>query len=436
MSTTIDANQSGNGFILNSGEGTETVIRDLVLTGAMATNASALYLDHSTCSIINCLITGNHSNLWGTVGFNGATGLLVIQDCTFTSNERYGVAAKEISLGNYTGEGDLVVNIDGCKFLNGGVAININFAGDISIQNCEFSGSNQYGPLTGEGSKINFYRCDSATLTNCLIADNEIAWQWGNGYGSGGGINVLEVPLTIQDCVIRNNKAGMGGGVLIRNTSCEIIDSVIQDNWAMWGNGGGILLWNSTCTVTGTTIHANFASPITPDDCEPGNPECSPPASGGGGIGFFDWQNPSELTLVGSTLCQNVVHQIWGSNGEWTADENTYIGFSCLGGCCIDNTCLPTLEYVCDNAGGTWQGIGSNCENADCPPAEPTGACCVSSGCVANNNDDCTALGGTWLGEGGSCDDCPASCMGDTDSNGVVNIEDLLNMIGSWGACP
>lgn len=48
----------------------------------------------------------------------------------------------------------------------------------------------------------------------------------------------------------------------------------------------------------------------------------------------------------------------------------------------------------------------------------------------------CEGMGGTWLGEGGSCDDCPATCMGDTDGNGVVDIEDLLNMLGSWGACP
>ena len=64
------------------------------------------------------------------------------------------------------------------------------------------------------------------------------------------------------------------------------------------------------------------------------------------------------------------------------------------------------------------------------------GACCVSSGCHQIAGYTCTALGGTWLGEGGSCDDCPASCAGDTDGNGVVNIEDLLNMLGSWGPCP
>ena len=45
-------------------------------------------------------------------------------------------------------------------------------------------------------------------------------------------------------------------------------------------------------------------------------------------------------------------------------------------------------------------------------------------------------MGGSWLGEDVSCDDCPAACAGDTDGNGVVDIEDLLNMIGSWGACP
>ena len=60
----------------------------------------------------------------------------------------------------------------------------------------------------------------------------------------------------------------------------------------------------------------------------------------------------------------------------------------------------------------------------------------VQMGALIGAGLACTGMGGTWLGEGASCDDCPASCMGDTDGNGVVNIEDLLNMLGSWGACP
>ena len=64
------------------------------------------------------------------------------------------------------------------------------------------------------------------------------------------------------------------------------------------------------------------------------------------------------------------------------------------------------------------------------------GACCTSSGCFDGTDEQCTAAGGTWLGEGGLCDDCPATCAGDTDGNGVVNIEDLLIVIGDWGVCP
>ena len=70
---------------------------------------------------------------------------------------------------------------------------------------------------------------------------------------------------------------------------------------------------------------------------------------------------------------------------------------------------------------------------SDCIPEAHS--CCTSSGCIELSEVDCLALNGTWLGGGGSCDDCPAACAGDTDGNGVVDIEDLLNMIGNWGPC-
>ena len=64
-----------------------------------------------------------------------------------------------------------------------------------------------------------------------------------------------------------------------------------------------------------------------------------------------------------------------------------------------------------------------------------TGACCVSSGCTVNTESACTDLGGTWT-ESGVCDDCPASCAGDTNGDGVIDIFDLLNMLSGWGVCP
>ncbi len=75
-------------------------------------------------------------------------------------------------------------------------------------------------------------------------------------------------------------------------------------------------------------------------------------------------------------------------------------------------------------------GVGDNAQAAS------LGACCVTSGCVASSSNQCDSLGGSWLGTGGSCDNCPATCAGDIDANGEVDIEDLLQLIGSWGACP
>jgi len=95
-------------------------------------------------------------------------------------------------------------------------------------------------------------------------------------------------------------------------------------------------------------------------------------------------------------------------------------------------------DYAVSGAYGNDDG-GSNSGSAyvyTLQVPEYSGACCVTSGCTALTETQCTELGGTWLGNGGLCDDCPAPCAGDTDGNGVVDIEDLLNMMGSWGACP
>ncbi|MDG2199638.1 MAG: hypothetical protein P8K80_00450, partial [Phycisphaerales bacterium] len=69
------------------------------------------------------------------------------------------------------------------------------------------------------------------------------------------------------------------------------------------------------------------------------------------------------------------------------------------------------------------------------PPTPATGACCVTNGCTVNTEVACTELGGTWT-EGGVCADCPASCAGDTNGDGVIDIFDLLNMLDDWGTCP
>jgi len=65
----------------------------------------------------------------------------------------------------------------------------------------------------------------------------------------------------------------------------------------------------------------------------------------------------------------------------------------------------------------------------------PGGSCCLATGCDSLTQTACEQLGGLWT-LAGSCDDCEPVCPGDLDNNGFVNIEDLLSLIGAWGACP
>ncbi len=67
--------------------------------------------------------------------------------------------------------------------------------------------------------------------------------------------------------------------------------------------------------------------------------------------------------------------------------------------CCLeDGSCVEVTEGDCvDYLGGTFQGDGVSCAEADCP--QPTGACCVSGPCSEVTEADCLAAGGVFLGE-------------------------------------
>ncbi|MCH2145644.1 MAG: FG-GAP-like repeat-containing protein [Phycisphaerales bacterium] len=66
------------------------------------------------------------------------------------------------------------------------------------------------------------------------------------------------------------------------------------------------------------------------------------------------------------------------------------------------------------------------------------GVCCAPSGCTLmteNLSGHCERLGGTFLPQG-SCDDCPSTCPGDINGDGMINGVDLGLLLGAWGVCP
>jgi hypothetical protein len=72
------------------------------------------------------------------------------------------------------------------------------------------------------------------------------------------------------------------------------------------------------------------------------------------------------------------------------------------------------------------------------------GACCFANGeCWESlQAEDCDNARGLWMGEDTTCDDCDLgggtdTCPTDTDGNGVVDVNDLLNVIATFNqVCP
>lgn len=71
-----------------------------------------------------------------------------------------------------------------------------------------------------------------------------------------------------------------------------------------------------------------------------------------------------------------------------------------------------------------------------CPPLI-TGACCTSGGCVNVTIETCDAIGGAYLGNDVTCAeaDC-ATCPGDLNLDGMVDVRDLFDLLSAWGPCP
>lgn len=93
-------------------------------------------------------------------------------------------------------------------------------------------------------------------------------------------------------------------------------------------------------------------------------------------------------------------------SGDWVM-RATWTPLSCTpgaGACCLPSgLCDVRQDSLCAQAGGLYQGDGSDCAGQSCP--QPTGACCFQStgGCLNLISADCGAAGGVYGGNGTAC---------------------------------
>lgn len=106
-------------------------------------------------------------------------------------------------------------------------------------------------------------------------------------------------------------------------------------------------------------------------------------------------------------------------------DVNCEQSFLDLGACCTGiGSCNQLSEFECDESGGFFRGVGTNCIDSDTNSicSTGTGSCCLPSGCTNGYNfDTCLAQGGLFAGSGSTCSLTTCPSRGEVSCYGSVN---------------
>jgi len=175
----------------------------------------------------------------------------------------------------------------------------------------------------------------------------------------------------------------LGAGLYILNSSPTIEDCIIRDCAAMMG--GGVSIWNGNPTLRNVVIRDNWAT------------------IDGGGMRIHHLSNP---VLEGCQLLDNGA-DVYGGALAYGNDSDG-----------IHSECI----FDGNTAGIRGGGISKTC---DCSDAR------ISGSTLCNNFPDHVL--GTWHDLGGNtvCD----VCSNDVTADGVIDVNDILAIIGAWGGC-
>jgi len=284
-STIINCQQSGRGFIFNSGEDANTVVDGFtIINGSLAgqggagiyidpnssptimnvtisncnvtgSNGGGIYVDvNSAPTFINCTVTDCSADGGGGAfcDFNSAP---IFNHCTFSDNSA-NVGAGIYYDANCAGSllectfNDNQASLDG-----GGLLCDPN--GIITVADCNFISNSA---IRGAGL---FGRPDSKlTVANSLFSGNAAA-------NDGGAMYWLAATMVITDCNIIGNLALRGGGLYCDTSGdTKIAGCIIQDNRAgvdglgplVVGQGGGMYCFNTLGQIRDSIITRNIAN--------------------------------------------------------------------------------------------------------------------------------------------------------------------------------
>jgi len=200
----IDGYGGGRVFVINSYENSNTVIKDLVITGGSSSSGGGIYCQYSNPTITGCTISNNtaYNNGGGIYCYDNSNP--TISGCTISGNE--------------------------ASNNGGGIFCELS---NPTISGCTIEGNT----ANNDGGGI---YCDSSnpTISNCTIEGNTANYY-------GGGIFCVTSNPTISNCTIWGNTANNDGGGIY----CVNIDLTISGG-SVCGNSPNQTFVDETSSIT------------------------------------------------------------------------------------------------------------------------------------------------------------------------------------------
>ncbi len=228
----------------------------------------------------------------------------------------------------------------------------------------------------------------SPTVTNCIFVDNEVSYHGGAIY-NGERSNTV-----IRNCKIRSNRAQRGAGIYNSRCTPEIRDTEFLNNYSGYG-GGGMYNFGSSARVIACTFRKNKSQ------------------YNGGAI--YDYDSSGRVT---KTIFNNNIAMFSGNAVYRGYRSATYIEGE------GNSDYFLTVHDTIEGTGGYVVARG-----------RAIGACCVGTGCLIVDEQSCVQAGGSWLGPNTNCDEqlaaCPKPNSGDINTDGVVDMMDLVLLMTS-----
>ncbi|MBN2053767.1 right-handed parallel beta-helix repeat-containing protein [bacterium] len=245
-SCTIDCEGEAPGFRFVTG-GSDTELRGLTITGAVADFGAALYCAAGSLVMRECVLRECTAGAGGAVYCGpGATPHFI--DCEFSSNT---IAADGYGAAVYGEYADLL--LEHCVFAANGAAFRggalYTLASAVTMRHCRLSGNSS--SYYGYGGAL-YCEYSDLELVNCELTDNVGFW--------GGGLYCLQSRVAMQGLSTRGNQAwSQGGMAMLEETEADIQHCVFSADWSDFNAACFSLGAGTDCSIVNCLFTGNHA---------------------------------------------------------------------------------------------------------------------------------------------------------------------------------